>query len=133
MRRSKPGTPNHDLSKPTQKVSTVELVLSKDGSRVEPLPAPRPPGQNKVGMLAWRMTLSTPEYPDGRDIIVIANDITFQQGTFGPLEDAVFEKASMLARELGIPRIYLAANSGARLGISDSVKKCFKARSQLPN
>ena len=43
-------------------------------------------------MLAWRMTLLTPEYPDGRDIIVIANDITFQQGTFGPLEDAVFEK-----------------------------------------
>ena len=116
-RRSKPGTPNHhDLSKPAQKVSTVELVLSKDGSRVEPLKEPRAPGQNKapriprpvsrpipseakpppplqVGMLAWRMTLLTPEYPDGRDIIVIANDITFQQGTFGPLEDAVFEKA----------------------------------------
>ena len=44
-------------------------------------------------MLAWRVTMNTPEYPEGRDIIVIANDITINVGTFGVQEDIVFEKA----------------------------------------
>ena len=33
----------------------------------------------------------TPEYPEGRDVIVIANDITHQIGSFGPQEDLVFK------------------------------------------
>lgn len=33
---------------------------------------------NDVGMVAWLVTLRTPEYPDGRQIILIANDITHQ-------------------------------------------------------
>lgn len=53
-------------------------------------------------MVAWRMTLHTPEYPDGRDAIVICNDITYQIGSFGPLEDILFLKASQLARELRV-------------------------------
>ncbi len=36
------------------------------------------------------MTLKTPEFPEGRDIIVIANDITYQIGSFGPKEDELF-------------------------------------------
>lgn len=48
------------------------------------------------------MTLHTPEYPDGRDAIVICNDITYQIGSFGPLEDILFLKASQLARELRV-------------------------------
>ena len=32
----------------------------------------------------------TPEYPEGRQIIVIANDITHMIGSFGPLEDQLF-------------------------------------------
>ena len=31
-------------------------------------------------MLAWKVTMYTPEYPKGRDIILIANDITFANG-----------------------------------------------------
>ena len=46
--------------------------------------APRQAGSNKIGMLAWLVTLATPECPGGRDIILIANDITYQNGTFGP-------------------------------------------------
>lgn len=64
------------------------------------------------------MTLKTPEYPDGRDIVVISNDITFKIGSFGPDEDLLFMKASEYAREHGLPRIYIAANSGARIGAS---------------
>lgn len=62
------------------------------------------------------MAIKTPEYPNGRDIVVIANDITFKIGSFGPDEDLLFLKASEFAREHGIPRVYIAANSGARIG-----------------
>ena len=33
---------------------------------------------NDVGMVAWFITLRTPEYPEGRQAILIANDITHQ-------------------------------------------------------
>jgi acetyl-CoA carboxylase/biotin carboxylase 1 len=86
----------------------------------------RPPGLNDVGMVAWRLTLFTPEYPDGRPLVVIANDITVQAGSFGTREDTVFAHASQYARQRGIPRIYLAANSGARIGMADSIKSKFR-------
>lgn len=38
----------------------------------------RPAGLNDVGMVAWLVTLMTPECPDGRQAILIANDITHQ-------------------------------------------------------
>ena len=37
------------------------------------------------------MTLKTPEYPAGRDIVVIANYITFKIGSFGTQEDLLFK------------------------------------------
>src|SRR5687768_12357605 len=33
----------------------------------------RPPGINDIGIVAWNMKLSTPEFPSGREIIVVAN------------------------------------------------------------
>ena len=42
-------------------------------------------------MVAWRLTLFSPHYPNGRDIIVIGNDITTQIGSFGPQEDLLFK------------------------------------------
>eukprot|EP01133_Synstelium_polycarpum_P019716 gene19716-23611_t len=86
----------------------------------------RPIGYNDIGMVAWRMTLCTPEYPAGRPVIVIANDITYQIGSFGPAEDLLFQLASEMARTEGIPRIYLSANSGARIGLADEVRQHFK-------
>jgi acetyl-CoA carboxylase/biotin carboxylase 1 len=38
-------------------------------------------------MLAWKMSMKTPEYPQGRDLILISNDVTFQAGSFGVKED----------------------------------------------
>lgn len=70
---------------------------------------------NTIGMIAWLMTLYTPECPRGRRIILIANDITYSNGTFGPVEDVFFQRASELARHLGIPRIYMSSNSGTCL------------------
>jgi len=45
----------------------------------------------QIGMVAWKMTLRTPEFPTGRDIIVIANDITFKIGSFAPREDILYQ------------------------------------------
>ena len=56
-------------------------------------------------MVAWRIVLATPEYPEGREIIVIANDLTFLIGSFGIKEDILFHKASELARARKVPRV----------------------------
>ncbi|XP_040575050.1 acetyl-CoA carboxylase [Lepeophtheirus salmonis] len=105
--------------------SCTELVL--DSNEMKVIEQKRYPGENDIGMVAWRMTLKTPEYPtEGRDIIVIANDITHQIGSFGPKEDKLFYRASELSRKLKIPRIYLAANSGARIGLAKEIQKMFK-------
>lgn len=114
-----------DMEMPRQVLQFVELVMDpSDGTRM--LEQKRVPGENDVGMVAWRMTLFTPECPDGRDIIVISNDMTFLLGTFGPREDMVFQLASELSRSLGIPRIYLSANGGARIGLAEEVKSLFR-------
>jgi len=42
-------------------------------------------------MVAWKMTLRTPEFPGGRDIMFVGNDITFRIGSFGPQEDVLFK------------------------------------------
>ncbi|XP_064490125.1 acetyl-CoA carboxylase-like isoform X4 [Ornithodoros turicata] len=112
--------PDEDM--PSCLLSCVELVLDAQGRLVE---QKRLPGENDVGMVAWRMTLFTPEYPEGRDVIVIANDITFLLGTFGPQEDLLFFKASERARQSSIPRLYISANSGARIGLAEEVKHLF--------
>ncbi|XP_043967456.1 acetyl-CoA carboxylase isoform X2 [Gambusia affinis] len=101
----------------------TELVLDPEGRLVQ---MNRQPADNDVGMVAFKMKMKTPEYPEGRDIIVICNDITHMIGSFGPQEDELFLKASELARAEGIPRIYIAANSGARIGLAEEVKHMFQ-------
>jgi hypothetical protein len=55
-----------------------------------------------------------------------ANDITVKAGSFGTREDVGFEKASEFARDKRIPRLYIAANSGARIGLAIGVKETYK-------
>ena len=95
-----------------------ELVLDDLDNLAE---VSREPGTNTHGMVAWIVTAKTPEYPRGRRFIIVANDITFRIGSFGPTEDKFFQKCTELARKLGIPRIYLSANSGARIGMADEL------------
>ena len=110
-------------------LTTVEYDLDDQGRL---MPVKRFPGENTIGMVAWKMTLRSVEYPGGRDVIVIANDITIEIGSFGPREDLLFKEASALARKLGIPRIYLAANSGARIGLANEVRDKFKVAWEDP-
>ena len=99
-------------------VEYYELVIDDNDNLAE---VNRDPGANTIGMVGWIATAKTPEYPRGRRFIIIANDITFKIGSFGPQEDKFFHKCSELARKLGIPRIYLSANSGARIGVAEEL------------
>uniref|UniRef100_A0A668AIB8 acetyl-CoA carboxylase n=1 Tax=Myripristis murdjan TaxID=586833 RepID=A0A668AIB8_9TELE len=114
---------------PSEMLTFTELVLDPQGQLVQ---MNRLPGGNEIGMVAWRMTLRTPEYPAGREIIVISNDITHKIGSFGPQEDVLFLQASEMARESGIPRIYIAANSGARIGLAEEIRHMFHVAWQDP-
>ncbi|KAG8451331.1 hypothetical protein GDO86_003516 [Hymenochirus boettgeri] len=107
---------------PSDVLTYTELVLDDQGQLVH---MNRLPGGNETGMVAWKMTFKSPEYPDGRDIIVIGNDITYRIGSFGPQEDLLFLRASELSRSEGIPRIYVAANSGARIGLAEEIRHMF--------
>ncbi|KAK0737227.1 acetyl-CoA carboxylase [Apiosordaria backusii] len=99
-----------------------ELVLDDHDNLAE---VSRDPGTNTCGMVGWLISARTPEYPKGRKFVVVANDITFNIGSFGPKEDNFFFKCTELARKLGVPRIYLSANSGARLGLANELMPHF--------
>lgn len=118
--------PGSNKVKPTVKVT--ELVFSdQNGSWGTPLVAmERPFGLNDIGMVAWTIEMSTPEFPSGRTILVVSNDVTFKAGSFGQREDAFFLAVTDLACAKKLPLIYLAANSGARIGVAEEVKSCFK-------
>lgn len=120
-----PGT---NVNKNSDLLKVTELVFAdKHGAWGTPLvPVERPSALNDVGMVAWSMEIPTPEFPSGRTILVVANDVTFKAGSFGPKEDAFFLAVSNLACEKKLPLIYMAANSGARIGVAEEVKACFK-------
>ena len=105
-------------------IESSELVLDDSDTLAE---VQREPGTNTHGMVGWLITAKTPEYPKGRRFIIVANDITFKIGSFGPKEDLFFFKCTELAQKLGIPRIYLSANSGARIGLAEELIPYFSA------
>ncbi|GAA0139911.1 hypothetical protein LIER_01367 [Lithospermum erythrorhizon] len=118
------------IEKPKDNVflKATELAFAdQKGSWGTPLVSvERQPGLNDVGMVAWNMKMFTPEFPSGRSILVVANDVTFRNGSFGPREDAFFQAVTDTACSCKLPLIYLAANSGARIDLAEEVKSCFK-------
>ncbi|AAS50436.1 AAR071Wp [Eremothecium gossypii ATCC 10895] len=106
-----------------------ELISDENGELTE---VDREPGTNSIGMVAFKVTVKTPEYPHGRQFVIIANDITYMIGSFGPQEDEFFEKVTNYARKRGIPRIYLSANSGARIGIAEELVPMFSVAWKTP-
>ncbi|CAJ1961615.1 unnamed protein product [Cylindrotheca closterium] len=93
-----------------------------DGADGELVLGSRQIGTNQIGMLAWLLTMKTPEYPEGREVVLISNDVTVQSGSFGVEEDEFFYKASKYAREHKLPRVYISCNAGARIGLVDELK-----------
>eukprot|EP01135_Chromosphaera_perkinsii_P003334 Nk52_evm34s240 gene=Nk52_evmTU34s240 len=120
---------NPDAVVPENMMNVTELIVDEQGELIE---SQRLPATNNVGMIAWKFDLFTPECPQGRPLIVICNDITHVIGSFGVEEDVTFKKASEYARKHGVPRLYIAANSGARIGLADEVKQMFKIEWNVP-
>ena len=110
---------NSEINMPSGIFSSQELIEDEDGNLA---PGARPIGSNKVGMVSWVVNMKTPEYPEGREVVFIANDVTVQSGSFGVPEDDHYYKASQYARERGLPRVYIACNAGARIGLVDELK-----------
>ena len=108
-----------------------ELVLDEDGKSVTE--GHCYPGHNTIGIVAWKLDIKTPEYPKGREVVVIANDISHLIGSFGPKEDLMFKRASEYARSKRIPRIYIASNSGARIGLANELLSVFRVAWEDPD
>lgn len=115
--------------------SKRELYLGPGDRLVEDVQGSRPIGANinrddpsqTNGAVAFRLTMKTPEYPDGREmIIVIANDVNVSNGSFSPREAALYTAAARRAIDEGIPFIAIQANTGARFGLEAEVIKQFK-------
>jgi len=140
------GKEGNIINKSLMTMYTRELVVQKKSNRAGPwtmsdylngelemVQVQRKAGENDVGMVAWFMTLNTVEYPNGRQIILISNDITHKAGSFGTREDVVFKLASEYARHRLIPRLYVAANSGARIGLAEKVRNAYKVAFKNPS
>ena len=91
-----------------------ELILDPSGTLV---PVKREPGRNRLSMVVWRISIRTPETPEGRDVIAISGDMTLRGGSVAIREDMTYVAASELACDEGIPFIYFAEGSGARIGL----------------
>ncbi|XP_024374276.1 acetyl-CoA carboxylase 1 [Physcomitrium patens] len=111
---------------PIFKATELVLANSSGGWDTGLVETARPVSSNNVGMVGWRMHMSTPEFPEGRDVLVVSNDVTFSAGSFGPAEDVYFKSMTELACREKLPLIYLAANSGARIGVAEEVRACFR-------
>jgi acetyl-CoA carboxylase/biotin carboxylase 1 len=130
IQRSSKTLADPDLGKDVpEKIFVAKELALQNGKLVE---VDRPVGQNDVGMVAWLCTMKTPEYPEGREMMLIGSDITLKAGSFGTIEDEVFCQASQIARAKGIPRIYIACNSGARLGGVEEIKPLIKVAWENP-
>ena len=67
---------------------------------------------------------------NGRDVAVIANDMTVKAGTWGPQALLKFNRMQDLALEAGIPLLYLVDSAGARI---DEQKSLFLGRNGWGN
>jgi acetyl-CoA carboxylase/biotin carboxylase 1 len=110
---------------PSNIFQSEELIEDENGNLVK---GSRPIGSNKIGMVAWHLTMKTPEYPEGREVVLIANDVTVQSGSFGVEEDELYFKASVYAREHKLARVYIACNAGARIGLVEELKPKLKIK-----
>lgn len=109
-----------------KRLHAIEMILDANGEGL--VEVSRPPGYNDVAMVMWKLTMSTPECPAGREIVLIINDVTLQNGSFGVREDQLFALATEFAQGRGIPRVFVAANTGARIGLVDEVRNKFRVQ-----
>uniref|UniRef100_A0A7E4WC75 Acetyl-CoA carboxylase n=2 Tax=Panagrellus redivivus TaxID=6233 RepID=A0A7E4WC75_PANRE len=109
--------------------SAYEMILESEDGPInvirdpEELQRRKNHPQHDRAMVAWEMHISTPDCPQGRKVVVIANDITFKMGSFSMREHKLYYYASEYSRRHKMPRVYIAANSGARIGFAADIKE----------
>uniref|UniRef100_A0AC35UAX5 Acetyl-CoA carboxylase n=1 Tax=Rhabditophanes sp. KR3021 TaxID=114890 RepID=A0AC35UAX5_9BILA len=110
-------------------VQAYEMILEEDNSFYvcrdeQKLKERAANALNNRGMVAWEVQIYTPEAPlKGKKIVIIANDITYVMGSFSMREHNMYYEASKYSRRHQYPRVYVSANSGARIGLANDVKK----------
>lgn len=83
---------------------------------------------NRCGIVGFKIKIYTPNDINGCEFIVIANDITFQAGSFGIIEDDFFAALSREAQLHNVPLVNISCNSGARIGIANKVLPYLKVQ-----
>ncbi len=103
---------------PHEILTAQELLTDSEGIIV---PIDRPPGKNELSIVAWHVRIKSPEAESGRELIIVSGDMTEKGGSVSIEEDILFAEAARMAREKGIPFVYFAEGSGARIGLSTIV------------
>jgi acetyl-CoA carboxylase/biotin carboxylase 1 len=106
------------------KIMPAEPLVAREiitGSGGEIFDVDRPAGENDLSIVAWRVKIKTPEAETGRELILVSGDMTVKGGSVSMEEDILFSEAARLAREEGIPFVYFAEGSGARIGLATIV------------
>lgn len=103
----------------------VELDLDPDvpeGEADRLVEVRRPPGRNRAGIIAAKVTTPTPLYPDGITRIVLSGDPTRGLGAVAEPECRRIIAALDLAAELGVPVEWYTLSSGARISMDSGTE-----------
>ncbi len=103
----------------------VELDLDPEVAPGAPdrlVAVPRPPGRNRAGIIAAKVTTPTPLYPDGITRIVLSGDPTRGLGAVAEPECRRIIAALDLAAELGVPVEWYTLSSGARISMDSGTE-----------
>ncbi len=103
---------------PEDVLTARELLTDPDENIIT---TERPPGKNDLSIVAWSIRIKTPEAESGRELILVSGDMTIKGGSVSMEEDILFSGAARIAREEGIPFVYFAEGSGARIGLATIV------------
>jgi len=97
----------------------VEHDLDEAGALV---PAGRPPGRNRAGIVVGVVTTPTTRYPEGMSRVALFGDPTKALGTVAEPECALVVAALDLAQERGLPVEWFALSSGARISMDSGTE-----------
>jgi len=138
----RPTEPLRPLDEYTQKVlrarargavypyELVSLLTGGDGTFVEYdldeagelVPAERPPGRNRAGIICGLVSTPTARYPEGMRRVALFGDPTKALGTVAEPECALIIAALDLAQQQSIPVEWFALSSGARISMDSGTE-----------
>eukprot|EP00127_Corallochytrium_limacisporum_P003164 Clim_evm13s147 gene=Clim_evmTU13s147 len=114
---------NTTVTMPMNVLDATEMILDDHQELRE---TAREHGTNNCSIVVWKLHMNLPYCPQGRDLVIICSDITYELGTFTETEDELYRAAVNYSIEREIPVIYFAANSGARVGLARDVMNSFR-------